>query len=249
MELPVGSKSPSVSLGCFTGQAPVAVRPGQATRMWDAATGSLARQPPVIWGGVCEILGVSEKCGGQCLESLGRGVDTRLCDLRPCSGILDEEEIPEPESGRKEGPGGKGVSGGEGGSPGSRRAAQTLLWKGPRSAHLPGLLRASEEAVPACSLSTAGVANFFSKGPGRKRVTGHTVATGSVATTHLCCCSVDAAGAGVRTGGVAVPRSHWAWKNKPRADATQELADFLRVRLSHRGMGLARGPTDDLNPA
>lgn len=50
MELPVGSRSPSMSLGCFTGQAPVAVRPGQATRMWDAATGSLARQPPVIWG-------------------------------------------------------------------------------------------------------------------------------------------------------------------------------------------------------
>lgn len=118
-----------------------------------------------------------------------------------------------------------------------------------------GPLERSPPWSPACLrgscsglFSTAGVANSFSKGPGRKRVIAHAVATGSVAASHLCHCGVDAAGAGARTDGVAAPRSHCTWKNKPRADATPELANFflesksIIQRGDRSGQRAPRGP-------
>lgn len=119
--------------------------------------------------GVCEILDVSEKCAGQCPACLGSGVDGRLYDLRLCSENLGEEETLELESGRKRGPvapqaasrATEGTVGTGGIFSGSRQADQTLLWKGPWSAHLPGLLQVSEEAC-AGLFSMAGLANPFS---------------------------------------------------------------------------------------
>lgn len=154
---------------------------------------------------------------GQGLECLGSEVDGRLCDLRLCSENLGEEETLELESGRREGPfAPQAARRATEETVGDRRNflgldKQTRPFFGRAHGALTSLVSCVSQRKPVLARSPQqGWRIFFSKAPGRKHFIGNTVATGSVAIAHLCCSSVDAAGAGEHTDRVAVPRSHGA---------------------------------------